>query len=208
MHKTLLAASATLAVLALALPASAASTVDFDELAHNRPYQTHGHAVSSGGLDFLYQGGSQFYTWGDHRNADPGGAALFVWGGGRVSVSKSDGGRFDLYSLDFADFEDTGVHQGTEVEFTFWDGLTTTTETIALDNVKGFQTATLNRENLVWFSMRSVPGRYYQFDNLTWSGPAASAVPEPAAWALMITGFAGAGAAIRRQRASARPVAA
>jgi hypothetical protein len=50
----------------------------------------------------------------------------------------------------------------------------------------------------------------YQINSITVSyqvsGPAATTVPEPGAWALMILGFGGAGAMLRRQRG--RPLAA
>jgi hypothetical protein len=42
----------------------------------------------------------------------------------------------------------------------------------------------------------------FNVDSLTVSGGPVAGAPEPAAWALMITGFAGAGAALRRRRSA------
>jgi hypothetical protein len=57
----------------------------------------------------------------------------------------------------------------------------------------------------------AITGKGVLFDNLVVSGtpvpePAPGAVPEPAAWALMLTGFFGAGAAIRRRQGRVRAI--
>lgn len=202
MQKTLLAAGAALAALVLALPASAASTIDFNEFTTRTSNHGIGTGFDSGGFRFDYSGASQFWVFGNTLNADPGGATIRAADRGVTTVRKLDGGRFDLLSLDFADQNNWGL--ASTVNFTFFDGRETTTETFTLDTLVGLQTAAFNRRDLVWFSFQSVEAASPQFDNMAWSASTVSAVPEPAAWALMITGFAGAGAAIRRQRAAAR----
>jgi hypothetical protein len=198
MHKTLLAAAAGLGALVLALPASAASTITFNEFTTRVGNNGIGTRFESGGFSFDYTGSSQFWVFGNSLNADRGGATIRAGDRGVTTVRKLDGARFDLLSLDFADQNNWG--QSGAVEFTFFDGTDVTTDTFTLDNLVGLETAFFNRTNLVWFSFHATQLTSPQFDNMTWAESAVSAVPEPASWALMITGFAGAGIAIRNRR--------
>jgi len=193
-----LALAAFAAAAACALPASAASVVDFNEFTTRVGNDGIGTSFESGGFRFDYSGASQFWVFGNALNADPGGATIRAADRGITTVRKLDGGRFDLISLDFADQNNWGLSN--TVEFTFFDGKETTTESFTLDTLVGLETAVFNRQNLVWFSFQAAQLASPQFDNMAWSESAVSAVPEPAAWALMITGFAGAGMALRRQR--------
>lgn len=204
--KALLSAAAAAAVILAAGSAQAATVVNFDELAHDGPVKLHRtNPIASGGLSFrtsdLAQG---FASWGRNAlaNPDPGGAALLNWSGGAtVTVSRVGGGLFNIGSIDLADVYNAtnGIPALTTVRFAFFDGARTRTETIALDLVKGMETFAFN-QNVEWFSFTALGNGSVQFDNVTWGEPVSSAVPEPATWAMLITGFAGAGSMLRRSR--------
>jgi len=77
--------------------------------------------------------------------------------------------------------------------------LTTLSNAAAFDYTHFFGTvvATSNNASLT-FSFQQNPS-FWQFDDVSLVG-SSGAIPEPASWALMLTGFLGAGAAIRANR--------
>ena len=81
----------------------------------------------------------------------------------------------------------------------------TTSEFRQLDATKGLETFALNQTNLrafdYPFAWNYTPGSsgWGQADNITLAA-VAGAVPEPATWAMMILGFGGVGATLRRRR--------
>ncbi|WP_337187531.1 PEPxxWA-CTERM sorting domain-containing protein [Phenylobacterium sp.] len=201
MHKMILAAAAAAALSGAPAAAHATTTIDFDEHAGTTLNRGIGTSFESGGLRFDYSGASQFWVFGTTHtwNADPGGATIRAADGGLATVSKVGGGAFDLLSIDLADQANTGFPA--VVQFIFYYADDTLGEIFTLDTLQGLQTLTLDRRNLISFSFRGVGTTSTpQFDNLVWRESAVAAVPEPMTWALMITGFAGVGAAIRRQR--------
>ncbi|MDZ4370368.1 MAG: PEPxxWA-CTERM sorting domain-containing protein [Phenylobacterium sp.] len=201
MRKMILAAAAVAALSGAPLAAHGATTIDFDEHASTTLNRGIGTTFESGGLRFDYSGPSQFWIYGTTNtlNADPGGATVRAADGGVTTVSKADGGVFDLLSIDLADQANNGF--AAAVQFTFYYADDTLGEIVTLDNLRGLQTLNLDRRNLVSFSFRGVGSPSTpQFDNLAWRESAVAAVPEPMTWALMITGFAGVGVAVRRQR--------
>lgn len=66
--------------------------------------------------------------------------------------------------------------------------------------IHGIGDGGLSFDSLVAEATVSFLAEGYAVDRIQLSYQAADAVPEPAAWALMIAGFAGAGAALRRRR--------
>lgn len=200
MRKMILAAVAAAALSGAANIASAATTIDFNEHTTSTLNRGVGASFESGGLRFDYTGASQFWVYGatSTLNADPGGATVRAADRGVTTVSKVGGGSFDLTSIDFADQNNSGA--ASSVQFTFYYADDTLGQIFTLDNMKGLETIALNRSNLLSFSFKAIGANTPQFDNLVWSESAVAAVPEPMTWALMITGFAGAGVALRRQR--------
>lgn len=204
MKFSLIGLAAAVTLSASALPAAAATTIDFDEFTHSGAARGLGRALTSGGFTFTTTATSSFSAWGatHANNADPGGAALSLWNGSSVTIARLDGQAFSLASIDLSDINNST--QAMDVMFTFFDGANTSTQLFSVDAVRGLETVSLARGNLVWFRMEGLASRAIQFDNMVWDTPITSAVPEPGAWALMITGFAGAGAALRRQRRAVR----
>lgn len=199
--KPLLLALASLTLGAAALPAAAATTIDFDEFTHSGVTRNLTRTVASGGFSFVSDSGSGLSAWGatHPNNADQGGATLTTWNAGSVAISRLDGSAFSLASIDMTDMYNTAGLL--EVLFTFFDGTRTTTETFALDRVRGLKTITLDRDNLMWFTISGADSnRAFQIDNMVWDEAVVSAVPEPATWAMMIIGFAGVGVVVRRTR--------
>jgi hypothetical protein len=131
------------------------------------------------------------------QNANPGGATISNWNNGFIKINRTDGKLFTLNSIDLSDLTNRGeTHQ---IEFSFFDGARLATERVTLDNRRGLQTFDFDR-SLEWFSLAGINGSY-QLDNLMWS---ASAVPEPATWAMMLLGFGAIGASMRRYRTAIR----
>ncbi|ODT86505.1 PEPxxWA-CTERM sorting domain-containing protein [Phenylobacterium sp. SCN 70-31] len=201
MRQIILVAVAAAALCGAPAIAQAATTIDFDEHAGTTLNRGIGTSFESGGLRFDYSGSSQFWVFGTTHasNANPGGATVRAADAGLTTVTKVGGGLFDLLSIDLADQANTGF--AAMVQFTFYYEDDTLGEIFTLDTLRGLQTLTLDRRNLVAFSFRGVGAPSTpQFDNLVWGESVVAGIPEPMTWALMIVGFGGAGAAIRRQR--------
>jgi hypothetical protein len=110
----------------------------------------------------------------------------------------------NAFAIDLLDFGDTFMSPGST--------LTVTLDGVAFDVLTGFVGGDLNRLFVGVTSSRafqtvafsgSVAQDDLVFDRLQFGR--AATVPEPAAWALMIIGFAVSGAALRRRRPRQRP---
>jgi hypothetical protein len=202
----LLAAAAALSLVGGASAARAATTLTFDEL----PYAYYAQTVVSQGYqfdDFDANSPIALFTWeaGSPYSADPDGRTLNNnYFRSTVTLTKVGGGLFDFTSVDLTDIYNNHDGQlGGDVLFSFFDGLTTTTQTVTVDALPGFQTFTFNRTGLVSLSFQAVTTNEVQTDNFVLDAAATpGGVPEPATWALMLTGFGLAGSALRRRRAS------
>jgi hypothetical protein len=211
--KHLIAAGAAALSLA-ACAAQAATVLTFDELADGYYAQS---VVSQG---------FQFDDFGSHSSI-----ALFTWyagapydadGPGRtlnnnfthavVTMTKVGGGTFDFNSVDLTDiYNSAEAPMGGDVLFSFFDGTSTTTQTVTLDALPGLQTFTFNRTSLVSLTFQAVTLGEVQTDNFVLNaggvviepGGGGGGVPEPATWALMLTGFGLMGGALRHRRAQA-----
>lgn len=201
MTRHLLAAAALTAALEATTAARAATVIDFNEYTHGGVTKVYNQPLATKGFTFTssYEvAGLGFWGSSHFGNPDKGGAALLNWtGGGTTTVRRTDGGLFSLASLDLADAYDNGAPN--DVLFTFFDGVSTTTELFAIDRLKGLQTALFDRGSLEWFSYRSGASGV-QIDNVRVAAPVVSAVPEPATWAMMILGLGGVGAVLRTRR--------
>ena len=144
-------------------------------------------------------------NWGTGNlvlSADPTGGVLnnnYV--GTTTTVMWISGGTFDFTSVDLGDvYNNSFSDQGGDVLFTFTTGSGSTTQTVTIDGLAGFQTFTFNQTGLLSFSYlpQSTYGPWVQADNFVLDG---AVVPEPASWAMLIAGFGLTGAAMRRRRA-------
>jgi hypothetical protein len=203
---------AALAILgALAAPA-AATTLTFDQLAHDTSERIYGPSTGdiSTSFSFVDEGfivrvqPSPAIVWGrtDPRNAGQGGATLTnLDGRARFSFEPAAGGLFTLNSFQVASFYNGALDEtGFGNNFTLRvNGDITTDQVFGFDSKPGFQTFTINRSNVASFQILNT---YLQLDNVVVNETTSvGAVPEPASWAMLITGFGLAGAQLRRQRA-------
>lgn len=200
-----------------------ADVVTFDDRIFSDPntYQTEANQFDEQGLRFQ---GMQFYFI-------PAGNPVVVFPTGYAStfmetaqepviVSLTGGGAFDFLSLSLGlgDFNtggaDTVSVEGLKANCSQNCTVSTTLtvsgvfQTFALSGFTGLSQISFGQQQLAAQLFPPGPDSgYLAFDNLAFTAAAGAAVPEPAAWALMIAGFAGAGAMIRRRRRSPIPAA-
>ena len=206
---------AAVALAVSAMPASAATVLDFDAARGPGgrtgyvygPWLEDGYSVSASRCS---NQNTCFVTTGTTLSSlDRTGAALTnMMGSATTTIARTDGAAFLLNAIDMAN--NYGNYSGygpttmtVDFLFTFADGLTQAT-TYTLDNFAG-QRLTVN--NLTFdlaplssfsFTPRAGSSGFVQFDNVRLSDVAA--VPEPATWGLMILGFGAVGGALRRRR--------
>ncbi len=203
MRKTIFLLAVALA--GVAAPAHSAVVVGFGELAHDTETWGILNVASpyvSGGLLFKSEGGFLAYDGGRDYNADPVGTTL---AGAIITVKRADGGLFDLASLQLAGAWNSSYDVG-PIAFTFTDGAgVTSSSTFTLNRGLGLRTFTANRLGIASFTIdgSNVHGGpiegAVQIDNVTYTPLAVTAVPEPAAWAMMIGGFGLIGISLRRR---------
>lgn len=209
--------ASAIGALVLATPAGAATVLDFDELRPARgrtyvygPYENAGFRLSSSACPTSGTNGRAqcFVTPANTiNNIDRVGAALVNFAGSAVvSVARMGGGLFTLDSMVLASniSNASGLGRPTqEASFTFMlaNGTSLTqTRTIDSTGVANRNLLTFDVGPLTGFSFRpsTNTGGFLQFDDITVS--AVAAVPEASTWAMMLVGFGGIGAALRRRR--------
>jgi hypothetical protein len=219
MRRITLGLLAATAVTAAALPAAASTTISFDE-------RTSADGVNTGdfesdGFAFSNIQDAGFRSWGTEGefspfNADPDGATLFNNANGPGTFTKVGGGAFALTSIDIAGNTDGKEFGGAPivdpspfvVRFTgALAGGGTVTQDFTLSGGVGLSNFMFDSDFL---DVRSVSwdagpaggeGHFAQLDNIIAGDAVTGGVPEPAAWALMLAGFAGVGGLLRRRRA-------
>jgi len=125
---------------------------------------------------------------------------LATWTGFETHITRQDGGTFDVYSVDIADILNIGAAHGGRLRFTFANNAQQHFDYVT-DSIVGLQTLVFDMKNVTGMLYYSEVGKNVQIDNIRLAPPPPGAVPEPAAWALMILGFGGVGATLRRRRA-------
>lgn len=193
---------AATAVLGAATGACASTLIDFSEHAFTSPGYygaNYYNSLTSHGFEFSNPLKVAIYATNHYANVNPGGAVLASEGNSITRVRRLDDQAFNLDSFDFADMTNSGA-PGMTFNLTFFDGVGLGSRTLTFDAARGPQTADLQLKDIRWFTVQTQG----QFDNFRMSDAAPGGVPEPAAWALMIMGFGGVGAALRRR---SRPVA-
>jgi len=206
MLKKAMAVTAALAAACLAQGAQAA-VVDFEELLPDTLYPS---PLASGGLVFENPGigaGDEFVAVPYFGIPSSNGSMTLVpnYFGSTTTVSAEGGALFTLDSFDFSDAFDF-ADDPLQVDFTFLTTGGTVSLTVFADFLPGMQTVAVGIEGISSFSFVT-SGSFFgedtiQIDNLVYTldddGPGPD-VPEPATWAMMIGGFALAGAAMRRR---------
>lgn len=195
--------AAALLAGALFVPAAMASTtsvIDFNELTSDDTYFV--DPLASGGFNFTNNCISSWNclgVWGKDNiaQADPGHATIFVNRGFTItSMNRTDGGTFNLISIDLADAYNSG--ESSTIDFTFYhSGVATTSQSVTLDNLIGLQTFVFNETNLTSVSWQTSigDGGYGQFDNVL-----VSSVPEPEIYAMLLVGLGLVGFTSRRKK--------
>lgn len=128
-------------------------------------------------------------------------STVMASGYGDTVFTRAGGGVFDLFSVDlaFGPFSHSGLESDTTtVTGTLFGGGTVST---VLTVGYPFQTYQLDWKQLtsVSFGQLANTSEYLAFDNIVYN-----AIPEPASWAMMVSGFGLAGAMMRRQRRRTR----
>jgi len=118
-----------------------------------------------------------------------------------LAITQAGGGDFSLYSIDMMQSLYTGASSATDhVTIKYFNGTGAHYETEAVGNA--FATLALNLDDVTKveiFRLHTQPNAYWGLDNVNSS--ASGPVPEPATWAMMLTGVFGIGAFARRRRA-------
>lgn len=194
-HTVLMAATAAIATT-LACTAAAATTIDFDS--------TGGLYVPSyteAGVTFVPNGGTGLQFTG----APSGSNGFFAAGGPHPTVTATIAGGASAVSIDLGD-----GGRGNDSDLLFLEAynaanvLLGRTELLVPESFLGMKTLSLSFAGIdhVIFGSEapSVDGSSVLNDNFTFEPAAISAVPEPATWAMMLVGFFGLGAMLRRAR--------
>ncbi|MFS0737192.1 PEPxxWA-CTERM sorting domain-containing protein [Sphingomonas sp. 1P06PA] len=218
-------ALAAAAMLVGASPALSATVIDFDSLpgggtvADETPISTQYAAL---GVTFSasfegdpvlpvatnYAGGptGPLYSGNYLANSSTGNPITFPPGGGVILTPRYDllsisfDGVADNLSLSFNNFSLVG-----RTTFSAYDAGGNLLETFTTNAGNGWAVRALTSDGIARLDLTTTDGGYYGLDQLTFDLVSAPAVPEPAAWALMIGGFGLVGGTMRQRRAIARP---
>ena len=209
---------AALAAALIAPAAQAATTVlDFDTLRNSSrssvtyvqgPYSEDGFTLRAGACQrsLGVANAGCFLGVAPINSMDKVGASLatqFV--STPVTVTRDNGSAFLFQSIDFSEYFDNGIYQpfSTTVNFAFnfADGTKGTDSRVFSTEGKFLPTTfAFNLAAVSSVSWTPVTGSGVQFDNIRLADVAvASAVPEPASWAMMIGGFGVIGGTLRRR---------
>ena len=216
--KTLLAGVALAAALGMgAAGEAAAAVVTFDS--HTPPpgadYTTEPNAFDDGGLHF--EGGQFYFIPPALVSLPTPQASIFMETALEpVVISRAGGGVFDLLSimLGLGEYNSAAALDRVTVTGTR-TGACGGACTVSADLQVGYGFTTFDLTGFtglssVSFGVQQTPGQggqyaddtgYLAFDNVRYA-VAGAAVPEPAGWSMLILGFAGLGALLRRRRAT------
>lgn len=203
MHKFVLIAAGFVA--ALSAPAQAATVMDFNDLGSytSGAYHEDGYVLS--GNICNSQTSACIKGVSSALDMDPTGNAVVKATGAATTftVAREDGGAFQFGSMDFGKLNTTKNTYSSTYQFKFTLADADATEvtryfTFLLNNPSPVtvHTATFaDLGDITKFTFRNQSAEA-QFDNITLLS---SAVPEPATWAMMISGFGLIGGTLRRR---------
>lgn len=202
--KALLAAVAILGVAIVGSPKANATTITFGT--YNRPegFETIGPSYTESG--YLFTDDITFFRWqnGSASDSDPTSSTALgnFYAQTLTTLSRTDGGAFDLFSIDADDVYNSGIIGSVNYEYEYSGG-GTGSGSFMTDDVPGFSTILLNLANLSYFSFRpSSEINWIQFDNVKLSS---SVVPIPATLPLLASALGVLGWAARRRSKVTRP---
>lgn len=191
----------TIALAALPVAVSA-TTINFDSapqgMLFGPTYSEKGFTLAGTGFEFPQSAGWAYSTYAND------GSLAFNYKGPTYTLTRDGGGKFDFTSLQLGNVN--GNTAGGTLRVAFDGGAPTA---LAIPLTGALQTFNLAAIGITSAAFSFLPGEnanntldsYARLDNLTVSG----AVPEPAAWMLMVTGFGLVGVAARRR--TGRPAA-
>jgi hypothetical protein len=194
-HVVLLTAAAAVATL-LATSAGATTTIDFDN--------TGGlftPTYSEAGVTFVPNGGN-----GLQFTFTPSGSnGFFAAGSPHPTITATIAGGASSVGVDLGDFQDDADLLFLEA-YNAANVLLGRTELLIDGSFHGMKTLSLSFSGIDHVTFGSAPpsgdGASIYVDNFTFDAPTVSATPEPAAWIVMLAGFFGLGAKLRRERAA------
>ena len=199
------ALTGAVAALASAFAASSASAMIIDLEA---PKGDFGPTYSQDGFTFTnsYGTSDSYSNWivlkDPGNNANGSNATIFAGAANSSNTLTNNASQpFSFGQIGLADgFNHAGDHGSILFKFHHVGGLVTTS-TVSLSGIQALNIFNFSESNLtsVVFTPLTTDGPWIQFD-LVGVDVGAGSVPEPATWALMILGFGGAGAALRRRR--------
>lgn len=175
-----------IAIVTGAGAAEAATVVTFDSAPVNTQFTTYTEA----GYTFTYTGSGIAYTW-DAGSPNSNGTSNLILGfspSAPITITKVGGGSFKLISADLAVSWYSGVSPNTVLA----NG-----SPLTIDSTITTYTFNASGPTFTLTGLASNDG-YWVGDNFTFA-----AVPEPANWAMLITGFGLIGAAMRHRRSVA-----
>lgn len=215
------------AALLMALPAAAATTINFDQLPNGSTLPNSGTTIDtqyqSLGVTFSGTNTIGGYTgalnsWGIIPASGPGGSGNYLASFGAIPAGGVNNyliaPRYDIMSVVFANtasaisFGLSASSPGVTINaYNSAGGLLQSLTGVASSSGFAIQTLTATgvaRVDIVgtFSSTFANSARIFGIDNLTFTPAAtAGAVPEPATWAMMIVGFGLVGGAMRRRQA-------
>ena len=198
----------TAALASALVPAAAnAVTIDFESIGFDGDTNPGPMGIASPLVigDFSFTATDPFglppilvYPRQSTNNPDFGGTSIFpnrIDPG--ITIARTDGAAFTFNSLDltFAYDDQNNLFGGGMATYTFNDGAFS--ETRAFDNNAGFETFSFGTTGIT--NVRISADSAFTIDNVVLN-EVAGAVPEPAAWLMMLLGFGGIGTVVRRRR--------
>ena len=198
------------ALLLCAAGAAQADTVTFDDPAGVAQSFVATSPIVDQGLVFTYSDGLGYIWNGVEDPSEGNGTYNYIYGfGSGLTITRQGGGAFDLNSADFTlswytlALGNVGFDPLTSL---LSDTITVTGQTgggPVIQNLtlgQGYQTYNLGLTGVtsVQVTANASGTGYWGMDNL--QGRNFGAVPEPAAWTLMLVGFGGLGASLRMAR--------